>query len=198
MLHPEARRSTLTVDLGPELSQGLRAAAAAQCVTPSQWTRVVLQHALQSGDRELGQPGQPQKPERAGRLDLDLELAQMLETIKTEGQFRSRPAALRLVLRQFFGQGKGQAAPAPIDVAPLKDVVAALMRANHELVPIGRNLNQVAKALNQQRVSLRLVDEMTLQDAIAGVKAHVDQAAKVSAALSSLITPHNSPRTKAL
>lgn len=194
MPQPDARRSTLVVDLGHELGQGLRAAAAAQGVTPSQWSRAVLQRALQGNDRDAGQPGQPQKPERAGRLDLDVELAKMLETIKTEGQFRSRPAALRLVLRQFLGQGKGQVAPAPIDSAPLKDAVSALMRSNHELVPIGRNLNQVAKSLNQQRVSLRLIDEMTLQNAIAGVKAHIDQAAKVTATLRSLITPQNSSR----
>lgn len=196
MPQPDARRSTLVVDLGHELGQGLRAAAAAQGVTPSQWTRAVLQRALQGSDRDLSQPGRPQKLERAGRLDLDTELAQMLETIKTEGQFRSRPAALRLVLRQFLGQGKGQASPAAIDAAPLKDAVAALIRANHELVPIGRNLNQVAKALNQQRVSVKLIDVMTLQDVVAGVRAHVDQAAKVSAALCSLITPQNSPRKK--
>ena len=196
---PPNKRSSLHVDLGPDLESRLRAAAAAQGLTPSQWTRSAIQRGLQSsekGGQQLAAPaaGLANKPDRAGRLDLDTELTEMLEQIKTQGQFRSRPAALRLVLRQFLGQSTGQpsqdqAAPAAIDPTPLKEAVTALMRSNHELVPMGRNLNQVAKSLNQQRVSVKVIDVMTLQDVSATLKAHIEQAAKVTSALRSLVTP---------
>lgn len=210
---PPTRRSALHVDLGAELEAQLRAAAAAQCVSPSQWTRAAIQEGLLAGapsavtQLKAEAPIHPQtqegasraqaspKSERISRLDLDAELAQMLEAINTKGQFRNRPAALRLVLRQYLCQmqGQGQTTPAAADVAPLKDAVAALMRSNHELVPMGRNLTQVAKSLHQQRVSLRVIDVMKLEAVAKRLKEHVAQASQVTAALRSLVTPKKDP-----
>ena len=93
---------------------------------------------------------------------LDAELASLLQQVQAQGQFRTRPAALRLVLRHFVGQGPTPAAES-VDATPLKDGVAALMRSNHELLPIGKNINQIAKSLNAMHGGFRNTDTRNLQ-----------------------------------
>jgi hypothetical protein len=123
-----------------------------------------------------------------GRLALDAELATLLHQVQQQGQFRTRPAALRLVLRHFLG--KGAATIQPVDAAPLKDSVAALMRSNHELLPIGKNINQIAKALNAMQGGFRNSDTRSLQADARAVRDHVEQAARLVTALRPLVTPH--------
>ena len=151
-----SQRATLHVDVGPELSARVRAAAAAGGRTPSEWTRELLQRELrqetaqEAASADTGhqqQSGPAASAAAPGRLVLDAELASLLQQVQAQGQFRTRPAALRLVLRHFIGQGPTPAAE-PVDATPLKDGVAALMRSNHELLPIGKNINQIAKSLN--------------------------------------------------
>ena len=193
------QRATLHVDVGTELSAQIRAAATADGRTPSEWTRDLLQ-------RELAQQRVPDEPPREapgppgtqtptptaaaapGRLVLDAELASLLQQVQQQGQFRTRPAALRLVLRHFLGQGS--APPQPIDATPLKDGVAALMRSNHELLPIGRSINQIARSLNATEGGFRTVDTKSLQVFAQALRVHVDQAARVVSNLRGLVTPH--------
>ena len=194
-----SQRATLHVDVGPELSARLRAAAAAGGRTPSEWTRELLQRELAragaSADPERPVPGTKlptlapaQTQAAAGRLVLDAELATLLHQVQQQGQFRTRPAALRLVLRHFLGQGA--ATMQPVDAAPLKDGVAALMRSNHELLPIGKNINQIAKSLNAMQGGFRNSDTRNLQAFAQVVRDHVEQAARLVTALRSLLTPH--------
>jgi hypothetical protein len=124
-----------------------------------------------------------------GRLVLDAELASLLQQAQVQGQFRTRPAALRLVLRHFIGQGPTPAAE-PVDATPLKDGVAALMRSNHELLPIGKNINQIAKSLNAMQGGFRNTDTKNLQVFAQAVREHVEQAARVVASIQALLTPH--------
>jgi hypothetical protein len=124
---------------------------------------------------------------------LDAELASLLQQVQTQGQFRTRPAALRLVLRHFIGQGSTPAAE-PVDATPLKDGVAALMRSNHELLPIGKNINQIAKALNAMHGGFRNTDTKNLQVFAQAVREHVEQAARVVSTIRALVTPHQPPR----
>jgi hypothetical protein len=131
----------------------------------------------------------PATPAAAGRLVLDSELASLLQQVQVQGQFRTRPAALRLVLRHFIGQGPTPAAE-PIDATPLKDGVAALMRSNHELLPIGKNINQIAKSLNAMQGSFRNAETQNLQAFAQVVRDHVEQAARVVSAIRVLVTPH--------
>jgi hypothetical protein len=197
-----SQRATLHVDVGPELSARVRAAAAAGGRTPSEWTRELLQRELLQQTLQEAAPANPehqQQPEpdtskaAPGRLALDPELASLLQQIQQQGQFRTRPAALRLVLRHFIGQGS---APAPdaIDAAPLKDGVAALMRSNHELLPIGKNINQIAKSLNAMQGGFRNTDTKNLQVFAQAVREHVEQAARVVATVRALVTPHKAPQ----
>lgn len=190
-----SQRATLHVDVGPELSARVRAAAAAGGRTPSEWTRELLQRELAqeaaSADTAHQQvhPGPDASAAAPGRLVLDAELASLLQQVQTQGQFRTRPAALRLVLRHFIGQGPTPAAES-VDATPLKDGVAALMRSNHELLPIGKNINQIAKSLNAMQGGFRNTDTKNLQVFAQAVREHVEQAARVVATIRALVTPH--------
>ena len=193
-----SQRATLHVDVGPELSARVRAAAAAGGRTPSEWTRELLQRELreetaqESASADTGhqqQSGPDASAAAPGRLVLDAELASLLQQVQVQGQFRTRPAALRLVLRHFIGQGPTPAAE-PVDATPLKDGVAALMRSNHELLPIGKSLNQIAKSLNAMQGGFRNTDTKNLQVFAQAVREHVEQAARVVATIRALVTPH--------
>ena len=193
-----SQRATLHVDVGPELSGRVRAAAAAGGRTPSEWTRELLQRELRqetaqeaaSADTGRQQQSGPDASAAApGRLVLDAELASLLQQVQVQGQFRTRPAALRLVLRHFIGQGSTPTAE-PVDATPLKDGVAALMRSNHELLPIGKNINQIAKSLNAMQGGFRNTDTRNLQVFAQAVREHVEQAARVVSTLRALVTPH--------
>lgn len=189
-----SQRATLHVDVGPELSARVRAAAAAGGRTPSEWTRELLQRELaqEAASADTGhqqQLGPDTSAATPGRLVLDAELASLLQQVQAQGQFRTRPAALRLVLRHFIGQGPTPAAEA-VDATPLKDGVAALMRSNHELLPIGKNINQIAKSLNAMQGGFRNTDTKNLQVFAQAVREHVEQAARVVATIRALVTPH--------
>ena len=191
---PPSRRARLDVDVGPELSARVRAAAAAGGRTPSEWTRELLQRELaqeaasaDTGHQQL--TGPDASAAAPGRLVLDAELASLLQQVQVQGQFRTRPAALRLVLRHFIGQGSTPTAE-PVDATPLKDGVAALMRSNHELLPIGKNINQIAKSLNAMQGGFRNTDTKNLQVFAQAVREHVEQAARVVASIRALVTPH--------
>ena len=192
------QRATLHVDVGPELSARVRAAAAAGGRTPSEWTRELLQRELreetarESASADTGhqrQSGPDASAAAPGRLVLDGELASLLQQVQVQGQFRTRPAALRLVLRHFIGQGSTPGAES-VDATPLKDGVAALMRSNHELLPIGKNINQIAKSLNAMQGGFRNTDTKNLQVFAQAVREHVEQAARVVASIRALVTPH--------
>ena len=191
-----SQRATLHVDVGPELSARVRAAAAAGGRTPSEWTRELLQRELaqeaasaDTGHSQLHAGLEASASVAPGRLVLDAELASLLQQVQVQGQFRTRPAALRLVLRHFIGQGSTPAAES-VDATPLKDGVAALMRSNHELLPIGKNINQIAKSLNAMQGGFRNTDTKNLQVFAQAVREHVEQAARVVASIRALVTPH--------
>ena len=193
-----SQRATLHVDVGPELSARVRAAAAAGGRTPSEWTRELLQRELaqaaasaDTGHQQV-QLGSDVSAAAPGRLALDAELASLLQQVQVQGQFRTRPAALRLVLRHFIGQGPTPAAES-VDATPLKDGVAALMRSNHELLPIGKNINQIAKSLNAMQGGFRNTDTKHLQVFAQAVREHVEQAARVVSSIRALVTPHRTP-----
>ena len=93
------------------------------------------------------------------------------------------------MLRHFIGQGPTPAAE-PVDATPLKDGVAALMRSNHELLPIGKNINQIAKSLNAMHGGFRNADTRNLQVFAQAVREHVEQAARVVSTIRALVTPH--------
>jgi hypothetical protein len=181
------RRSTFTVDLGPELSAQLRAAAAAVGRTPSQLTRELIQREmLGTGASQVSAPGaapaaEPSRPGRVGHMQLDAELAGMAKRVQEQGQFRSRPAALKVALRQFL---TGQ------DTSSLKDGVTALARSNHELLPIGRNLNQIAKQLNAMVAGVRPNELRNIDAFVAELREHLEMTSQLASASRAVVTSH--------
>lgn len=189
MKTPSPLRATLHVDVGSDLKARLRAAAAALGRTPSQWTLELIQRELASA----AAPATGTTPvgvAKPSRVVLDAELASLLEQVRERGQFRTRPATLRLVLKTFLGHEP--AASQRIDAAPLKDAVAALMRSNHELLPIGTNINQIAKSLHAMQGAFGAGDAAQLASFVGSVRAHVDVASRLTADLRGLLTPHRS------
>ena len=82
-----SQRATLHVDVGPELSARVRAAAAAGGRTPSEWTRELLQRELAQETASADTGNQPQSgPDGSaaapGRLVLDAELASLLQQVQ--------------------------------------------------------------------------------------------------------------------
>lgn len=186
------RRSTVTVDLGAELKAQLQAAAAARGVSPSQWAREVIQRAAAEARTKRGaaQPKPEPEPKQpnAGRLVLDSDLAQLMAEVVRQGQFRSRPAALRLVLRQFLGKEAGEQSQ-PTDTSALKDGVSALMKSNYELGQVGININQIARAMNSLQGTFRQKDRQNLEVFVTEAREHIARASKVVAAMRKLLTP---------
>ena len=64
------------------------------------------------------------------------------------------------------------------------------MRSNHELLPIGKNINQIVKSLNAMQGGFRNADSKNLQVFAQAVREHVEQAARVVATIRARVTPH--------
>lgn len=203
----QQRPNHLVVDAGPLREAAARAAEAAQ-TTLSAWVRNAIANELAAGQSVQRTPPQPSrqpipplitKDERAAqinrtkdtgkplRLQLDATTAERLEAYRRRGNFRSRPAALRFALH-------AATTPEAIDVAPLKAAVAALIKSNSEIGPIGNNLNQIARALNTAmgRVAQRELDHLNVF--MPEVQRHRERAARVANLLAAFITPHKPPK----
>jgi Arc/MetJ-type ribon-helix-helix transcriptional regulator len=113
-----SRAATLHVDLGEDLKQAVRLAAERAGVKPSDWVRTQLSAAVaadapapagedpirKSADRlrqTFTSALRPEElePNRTHQLSLQGEDVDQLDRVVTAGGFRSRPAALRYVLR---------------------------------------------------------------------------------------------------
>jgi hypothetical protein len=114
-----SRACTLHVDLGEDLKQAVLAAAAGAGVKPSDWVRSQLSAAVggdaaaatieaqprgpQSLQRHLSTPTSADGPQadtyRTHQLSLQPDDIDQLDRVVQAGGFRSRPAALRYVLR---------------------------------------------------------------------------------------------------
>ena len=97
-----SQRATLHVDVGPELSARVRAAAAAGGRTPSEWTRELLQRELaqETASADTGrqqQSGSDASAAAPGRLVLDAERQlrrARTELVKARGDQRIRLAEI--------------------------------------------------------------------------------------------------------
>ena len=67
------------------------------------------------------------------------------------------------------------------------------MRSNHELLPISKNIKQIAKTLNAMQGGFRNTETKNLQVFAQAVREHVEQAARVVSTIRALVTPHRTP-----
>ena len=163
------RRVTTSVDLG-ELRARLIEVSAAAGLGPSTWIRELVR-------RELSAEGSPAvtKPdtvvpaaEGVYRAWLDAELTTKLDVLTGRGGFRTRVATLRALVE---GVNVGDSN------VSIGDAVAALGASNHRLVSIGRNINQIAKALHGASGKATTADVLAFDDALRAIHRHLDLAA---------------------
>lgn len=176
---------------GAPVKARLLVASAASGRTPSQWTLELIRRELDAVESPAGgtHPTPADPTAKPGRVMLDAEVSALLDEAQARGKFRTRPAALRLVLTSFLNQQTP--GTRPVDAEPLKDAVAALMRSNHELVSIGSRLADISRSAVADRTGPgRAQVAQQVQALAAEVRTHVDFAARLTAALRRLLTPH--------
>lgn len=166
---PLPRRVTTSVDLG-ELRARLVEVSAAAGVGPSTWIRELVRRELSAEGLLAVAQAAAAGPASEGvyRAWLDAELTAKLDLLTERGGFRTRPATLRALLE---GVNVGDAN------VSLSDAVEALGASNHHLVAIGRNINQIAKALHGGGGKVTTADVLTLDEALRVIHKHLDLAA---------------------
>lgn len=174
------RRSTLNVDLGP-LRAAVDAASRQAEVKPSAWVRQAVQRALDGSGEGFAMPAgkqetDPDRGEGVYRAWFDADQTTKLDLIVARTGRRSRIKALHALL-------DGVQVGAEASAANLADAVEALARSNHELVAVGRNLNQVAKSLNAFPGKTSVADRMAIERVLATTRGHLEVAARVVAEL---------------
>ena len=198
---PPKPRATAHIDLGP-LKGAIAAQSAARRMTPSAWIRETLAARLATQDRAvLDTQAQPSAEPSADQttdptpdyqaLFTRAEAAKLDAIVSSTGR-RSRIAVLRALLDGVDLGTQGQA-PSTTG-ATLFDATQALRSSNFALVPVGRNLNQVAKSLNAYPGKTSTAERMTIEQTVSAVSKHLDRAARLIAAVAPLV---KSPNTKA-
>ena len=163
------RRLTTSVDLG-ELRARLVEVSAAAGLGPSTWIRELVRRELSTeGSAAITKPD-ARLPATEGvyRAWLDAELTTKLDVLTERGGFKTRVATLRALLK---GVNVGDS-----DVC-VGDAVEALGVSNHRLVAIGRNMNQIARALHGAGGKATTADVLAIDDAQRAIQKHLDLAA---------------------
>jgi hypothetical protein len=192
---------TTTVRLD-DLQPQVLAAAAAAGVGPSTWLRDLVRREFAGAQQPAseGVDGADGIAEGAGvyRAWLDADLTAQLDERRRRDGFRSRAAVLRALIKGvgITAGGVPSAALGPADgasVAPggasvsLGHAVAVLGVSNHELVAIGRNVSQIAKAMRVGERSERVIDRIRIEEAVATINRHVESASQVLGVLRPLL-----------
>ncbi len=179
---PSTRRVTTSVDLG-ELRARLVEVSAAAGVGPSTWIRELVRRELSADGQPVVTKSVPAAPTLEGvyRAWLDAELTAKLDLLTERGGFRTRPATLRALLE---GVNVGDAN------VSLSDAVEALGASNHRLVAIGRNINQIAKALHGAGGRATTADVLALDAALRAIHTHLDLASTLVGELRPMFKSH--------
>lgn len=165
-----ARRSVTSVDLG-ELKPQVALASAAAGVGPSTWLRELVRRELHAhGAVHSKAPAVPETPaphpDRTAvyRAWLDADLTAKLDRVTEQGGFRTRAAALRGLLEGVAMSGGSSTG----------DAVHALGLSNHQLVAIGRNINQIAKSLHAAPGKTGASERIALDAAVSAIHKHLE------------------------
>ena len=174
---PPRARSVTSVDLGAMKARVAELSAAAGVGT-STWLRDLVHREVSrssAGDTAAGVVAGPggsgvDDGVHSGpyRTWLDADITAKLDRLTEANGFRTRPATLRALIEGVRVGGGGGASTA--------DAVQALGASNHRLVAIGRNVNQIAKALHGAG-KVMTADRMALDEAVLVIHKHVELAA---------------------
>lgn len=137
-------RQVLSVDVG-ELRHPIETRAAAEGLRPGPWIRRLVAQALSAAPAdELPRPATDTDPSRRDPADLVKFTARLTATQATVLARRAAQAGLSRT--EFLARLLMDERPT---VAPMDGhQSAALIDHNHQLVALGRNLNQIARNLN--------------------------------------------------
>lgn len=164
------------------MKERLADVSAAAGIGPSTWIRELVRRELDGkAPTPAANPVTPPS-EPVYRAWLDASLTTKLDLLTERGGFRTRVAALRALLEGVnltAGSSPGEA-------------VRALGLSNHRLVAIGRNVNQIAKALHAGG-SAGAADRLVLDETVQAVHKHLDLAATLVAELRPMFKTHREP-----
>ena len=166
------RRVVTSVDLG-ELKPQVVALSAAAGVGPSTWLRELVRREVEGGAAraDTGVLAAPKaKSQSVYRAWLDADLTAELDAITRTGGFRNRTAALRAILKNVGLQGTDSSTA---------DAVRAVGVSNHHLVAIGRNINQIAKALHAAPGKTTASERIELEEAAKAIHKHLEVASRL-------------------
>lgn len=163
-------RQILAVDL-KTLKPAVLEAAQTAGSTPSEWARHTIAKALAV---EPSSMRTMPKPEEGATTKLTLRLTPqdshaLQHWAETEGITRTE------WLRQRIRH--------PLAPSMSKAQIDALVQANYQIAGVGRNLNQVARALNAQPGMMSSSDRAAIQAAVQAVREHLSLAAQAMADL---------------
>ncbi len=187
------KAATLHVDLGEELKSAVRAAADRAGMRPSDWVRSQLAAAVDGGEVSGAEPKEPVEAQsnyssgstspdlfasaRIHQLTLQPEDIDQLDRVAAAGGFRSRPAALRFLLRAH-DSAEGRAA-----LRRLPETLPALIEGNVTLQSAVR-LAAGFSSLDPSAPPCGL-DSSTRRE----ISVHMERASRVVAALLPLLAP---------
>ena len=170
-------RQLLVVDVGP-LKPLIAACAAQANKPPTTWARELMAQAVEAlGAGPIPERSTPRRPARNGNLVKFFarltpeEAAAIKAAAKTAGLSQSEYVA-RLAMNP--------AVAGTIGVPALQ----ALAESNRQLLAIGRNLNQIARMLNEYPGRMTRADQALILKVAELARAHVELAAGVIAELS--------------
>ena len=144
--------------------------SAAAGLGPSTWIRELVRRELSSEGLAAITKPDSRVPATEGvyRAWLDAELTTKLDVLTERGGFKTRVATLRALVK---GVNVGDSN------VSVGDAVKTLGASNHRLVAIGRNVNQIAKALHGVGGKATTADVVALDDATRAIHKHLDLAA---------------------
>lgn len=161
-----------SVDLG-ELKPQVVALSAAVGLGPSTWLRELVRREVEGGGAptDAGVVTVPKaKSPAVYRAWLDADLTAALDAITQTGGFRNRTAALRAILKNVGLPGSGSSTA---------EAVRAMGISNHHLVALGRNLNQIAKALHAAPGKTTSAERIELEEAAKAIYKHLEVASRL-------------------
>lgn len=186
------RRATFNMDLGPLRAEAERCAAA-RSVRLSTWLRELVAREVQASapPAPTPQPAVPAIPATTGptiRVELDAGSGAVLDRLVEAGRFRTRTAALRVLL----------AGVSPTAGAELPAAVRELVQSNAQLVGVARRLQSLDAAIKERGPApLLTIHQLTLIDAEKAVRAHVRSAGQVLNLVVPALRPAATPATRA-
>jgi hypothetical protein len=169
------KRHVLTVNVGP-LHEQIVAHCASVGLKPARWGLQVVEAAV----KELGMD----TPERATARTAP-HRHPYADGVKFTAQLTKAESAALVKSAQAAGLSQAEyigrlvTMPAAVTPTELRSALQALSQSNVQLAAIGRNVNQIAHALNAAPGALSEQERHVIQDTCRAIREHIDAARAV-------------------